>query len=220
MTSNKKHAGLVRRHGGFTLIETLVAVLVLAMAIAGPLTIASKGLNSALIAKDQTTAYNLGQDAIEYVRFVRDSNRLAGNTDWLAGLDGAATNTHTNNGGLGVNCANYPGASASPSACAVDAVRDTTNNNNCANIAANGLPLCSTPLLYDSVTGQYGTTATANTTPTIFTRTVLIECLASSAVTANCSIANEAIVRVTVQWNDVGGTTRQIVVSENLFSWQ
>jgi len=74
---------------GFTLIETLMAILVLTIAIVGPLTIASKGLGAALISKDQTTAYLLAQDAIEYIRFKRDSNRLAGVVDSMQGLDGA-----------------------------------------------------------------------------------------------------------------------------------
>ncbi len=71
---------------GFTLIETLVAVVILATAIAGPLTIASKGLSAALVAKNQTTAEFLAQDAVEYVRFVRDSNRLT-NKSWLTRLN-------------------------------------------------------------------------------------------------------------------------------------
>ncbi len=82
--------------GGFTLIETLVAVLLLATAIAGPLTIASKGLLAASVARDQITAFYLAQDAVEYVRYQRDSNKLS-NAAWLAGLaactsaDGSAT---------------------------------------------------------------------------------------------------------------------------------
>lgn len=70
---------------GFTLIETLVAVLLLTSAIAGPLTLASKGLSAALIARDQMLAFYLAQDGVEYVRFVRDSNRLS-KVAWLTGL--------------------------------------------------------------------------------------------------------------------------------------
>lgn len=70
---------------GFTLIETLIAVLLLATAIAGPLTIAAKGLSAALIARDQMVAFYLAQDAVEYVRFVRDSNKLSGDP-WLTNL--------------------------------------------------------------------------------------------------------------------------------------
>ncbi len=89
MISNitKKVVQVVR---GFTLIETLIAVLLLATAIAGPLTIAAKGLSAALIARDQMVAFYLAQDAVEYVRFVRDSNKLAGDP-WLTNLTACTT---------------------------------------------------------------------------------------------------------------------------------
>ncbi len=74
---------------GFTLIETLMAIFILSVALTGPLTIASKGLQTALIAKDQTTAYYLAQDAVEYVRFKRDSNTLEGK-EWLDGFVGCS----------------------------------------------------------------------------------------------------------------------------------
>jgi hypothetical protein len=63
-------------------------VLILATAIAGPLTIASRGLNAALVAKDQTVAYYLAQDAVEYIRYKRDSACLVAGSpcgsNWLA----------------------------------------------------------------------------------------------------------------------------------------
>lgn len=70
---------------GFTLIETLIAVTILATAIAGPLTIAAKSFMAAVVVKDQITAFYLAQDAVEYIRFKRDTNRLAGSS-WLTGL--------------------------------------------------------------------------------------------------------------------------------------
>jgi prepilin-type N-terminal cleavage/methylation domain-containing protein len=79
-------SNIKNRIRGFTLIETLVAVLLLTTAVAGPLTIASKGLSAALIARDQMIAFYLAQDGIEYIRFVRDSNKLGG-AAWLNGLD-------------------------------------------------------------------------------------------------------------------------------------
>lgn len=87
MTSRLLHilGKVARRVRGFTLIETLVAVLLLASAIAGPLSIAAKGLTAALVARDQMVAFYLAQDAVEYVRFVRDSNKLSGR-QWLTGL--------------------------------------------------------------------------------------------------------------------------------------
>lgn len=75
-----------RTTSGFTLIETLVAITILLVALAGPLTIAQRGLTSALFARDQITAFYLAQEAVEYVRNVRDENILQGQ-NWLQGLN-------------------------------------------------------------------------------------------------------------------------------------
>src|SRR6185369_6180494 len=73
-------------HSGFTIIETLVAIAILMIAIAGPLTVAQKGLTSSIYARDQMIASYLAQDAIEYVKNVRDSDKLAGQ-GWLSSFD-------------------------------------------------------------------------------------------------------------------------------------
>lgn len=70
---------------GFTLIETLVAVSILMGAVAGPLTIAQKSLTIARGARGQITAHYLAQDALEYVRSVRDGNFIGG-SNWLSNL--------------------------------------------------------------------------------------------------------------------------------------
>jgi len=75
---------------GFTLVEALVAISVLMVAVVSPLTIAQKGLSSAMYSKDQMIASYLAQDAIEYIKYVRDENvdkTLSGTpTDWLYGF--------------------------------------------------------------------------------------------------------------------------------------
>lgn len=73
---------------GFTLIETFVAISILLVSLAGPLSIAAKALQSAYYSRDEIIASYLAQEAIEYVRAVRDQNYLAGNASWLTGLDG------------------------------------------------------------------------------------------------------------------------------------
>ncbi len=75
-TQNKK---------GFTIIETLVAITVLMIAIAGPLTIAQKGLLASVYARDQMIASFLAQDGMEYARNVRYYN-IINSLDWLRGL--------------------------------------------------------------------------------------------------------------------------------------
>jgi len=72
--------------GGFTLIETFVAITILIISIVGPLTLVMKGLSVSKTTKAQITAMYLAQDGMEYIRNIRDENILTGN-NWLLDLD-------------------------------------------------------------------------------------------------------------------------------------
>ncbi len=77
---------MLQKNAGFTFVETLVAIAILLLAIAGPLTLGSQGLTASRVARDQVVATFLGQEAIEFARNMRDSNALQG-ISWLGGLD-------------------------------------------------------------------------------------------------------------------------------------
>jgi prepilin-type N-terminal cleavage/methylation domain-containing protein len=70
----------IQNNKGFTLIETLVAITILMISIAGPLTIAQKSLTAATIAKDQVIASFLAQEMIEQIK--NDRDRLGFST-WI-----------------------------------------------------------------------------------------------------------------------------------------
>ena len=70
----------------FTLIETLVAVTILSAAVAGPMALSIKSIGSASVSQDQLVAFYLGQEVMEYVRNIRDTNLINSSNDWTNGL--------------------------------------------------------------------------------------------------------------------------------------
>ncbi len=184
---------------GFTLVETLVAVLILVSSIAGPLSIASRGLSTTLIAKDQFVAFYLAQDALEQVRFMRDSACLTGppssqgdcdSSVWLGSL-----NACTGAGGCRLDSFGFN--PAAPVSCTTDpgGVCQVMNR--------------------DPVTGRYDYNSSNPVSPQKFIRTIKI------VLNPSGTFADQANVTVSVQWSDIAGITHPpIVVQETLFRWQ
>jgi len=71
---------------GLTLIETLVAISVLLISVVGPMVIYSRNISDARFAGNQTTAYYLAQEAIEFVKY-RVYTNLNNNVSWMSGLN-------------------------------------------------------------------------------------------------------------------------------------
>lgn len=63
--------------GGFTLIETMIAITILTLSIVGPMITADRAIVAAETARDQLSASYLAQEGIEYMRAVRDDAYLA-----------------------------------------------------------------------------------------------------------------------------------------------
>lgn len=182
---------------GFTLVETLVAVLMLSLSIAGPLTIASKGLNATVVAKDQFISFYLAQDAMEYVRFLRDTACLTAgggangcpSASWLSSL---------------TPCVSTDGSAA----CYFDSL----GTNPSVTTACTG----TCPVMaYDSTNKVFNYNVTAQNTPQQFIRTVTIKNDPAG------SSPDEALVTVTVSWSDIAGVTHApITIRESIFRWQ
>ena len=72
---------------GFTLVETLVAITLLAIALIGPFVAVQNAVQASYVARDQLIASQLAQEGVEYVRSVRDNNYLASpQRTWMDGL--------------------------------------------------------------------------------------------------------------------------------------
>ncbi len=178
-----------RETKGFTLVETMIAITILATAIVGPFQVAQGVLASSYTARDQLIASSLAQEGIEYVRYLRDSNFLntlhGGSTTWLAGLDGSSGSP---------NCYYQ----SSTKSCTIDPSTQTVAQ-------CTGLTCAEAPLYLNSA-NRYTQSATGNT-QTRFTRKVQL-------VSVN---GHETQVIVTVSWTGHGSYS--VVLVDNLENW-
>ena len=75
-----------RQKNGFTLIETLITIVVVSVGVLGSINLINNSFGLATIAKNKLIAADLAQEGFELVRNIRDVNYLRNNTDWLQGL--------------------------------------------------------------------------------------------------------------------------------------
>ena len=66
---------------GFTLVESLVSILILLLVVVGPMTIAAKGLQNSYFASEQITAVFLAQEAMESIQKLRLDSALEVSTN-------------------------------------------------------------------------------------------------------------------------------------------
>jgi prepilin-type N-terminal cleavage/methylation domain-containing protein len=178
---------------GFTLLETLVAILLLSVSIAAAATIAQKALQAAEYSRDETVAYYLAAEGLELTQNIRDNNFFAyPQGQWLTGL--APGLDQGNSDPCNANYGN---------ACDIDAVDE------------NIMPCISTgnvcPLYIDT-NGQYSHDSSSGS-PTAFSRSVTIK-----PISVNGS-PDEAEVTAVVVWKTGSFSTRTIKLQEMIFDW-
>lgn len=179
---------------GFTLVETLIAIMVLTFAVVGPFQVAQGVLSSAYIARDQLIAAALAQEGMEYVREIRDSNYLynahhGASLTWLSGFDGTnGPDCYAN--ACVVDPSQYPGAVPFVAGVSVISCGDT---------------ICNNRKLYLSTSNIYNQQSSGAVTK--FTRKMQLTQIS----------ATETLLTVTVSWSEHGA--HSVVLTENLRNW-
>lgn len=91
-TQHSKKQHYLRTRAGFTLVEALVAISILALTIGGLLNLTANGFFAIRYAKNDIVATNLAQESLEYIRNSRDTAAQRG----ISWRDWADTNFHWN----------------------------------------------------------------------------------------------------------------------------
>ena len=178
---------------GFTILESLISISILSVAVTGPLVYVTSSLKAAEVARDQTIAFYLAQDAVEYIKNVRDNNAGLARGSWLAGLE---------------DC--FP--SGSSIGCTIDTNNLAITTEDCG---AGPCDLMTRDGIGEDFSGYgYGTGGNWEDSP--FTRTIKMENVAHDL--GGFEDDNEEVkVTVTIEWT-TRNNDRVVTVVENIFN--
>lgn len=152
---------------GFTLVETMIAITILTLSVAGPLYAASRAIVAAQTARDQLTASYLAQEGVEYVRAMRDNEYLSAYKAGTPNVSNASwTNFLTGTGeGAVTQCRT--------TTCTLDPTRIMGYGEGSAIFQCVGGGSCAALFLLDN--GVYATERSGQSgTPTHFSRTIQV----------------------------------------------
>jgi type II secretory pathway pseudopilin PulG len=198
---NKKHKRIIPNFtSGFTLVETMVAVLILTLTIVSLMTVVANSLFAARYARDEITAGYLLQEVVDSIKNDRDTMVYLQNTNtvddsWITfktKYNSCSATSGTNGGG-----------------CYFDVLAEAGN--------ANPIPCTSTigcrDLYFDSgsTTSFYTNTSGGSKVKSPFQRKVLFE--------VDPVNSNQVKVTATVYWKN-GGLNKTRTLTNILMKWQ
>lgn len=201
---------------GFTLVETMIAVTIVTLSVAGPLYGASRAFVAAEISRDHLIASYLAQEGIEYVREMRDDEYLAAYKASGPNVSDNAWNYFLNGGGSNPS-ATISSCRTALTYCTLDPFASMGTGPMYSLQTCSPRSSCTTTPLYLSSAGTY-TQQTSSGTKTIFTRTIQAVSVPGAPVDA---LGNPVDVRIVsmVTW-DFQGTLYTVTTTDHLTPWQ
>lgn len=195
---NLRNTAKIYKSAGFTVLETMVAIIVASLAIAGASLAAQGGIRAASIAKEEVRAFYMAQEVLELLNNKKDTNELSNivngtNVDWLAGVASVANDP----------C--YPGKRCILDPWEYPLFRDC-GVGPCPKIMFKDKP---GDYRYGYLIGLGGFPELAYIKNTQYTRELSIEKSPSG---------NEVLVTINITW-DHAGSTRQFKVKTLLTNW-
>ncbi len=193
-----------RRLGrGFTLIETLVAIAIVALAVVGPLYTADRAAVAAQLSNEELTASYLAQEGIEYVRALRDNAYLS-TYNAYRNTPGANIPAIAWNAFLNTN----PVSSCRTGTCSYDPI-------------AGQLSVCTGSCQELYLADGYYTTESglANAAWTPYTRSIQVQNITPAPPTDAQGNPVDVQAVSTVTW-DFHGTPHTVSIAEDLTPWQ
>ena len=195
---NNMKMKLTKNSRGFTLVETLVAIGILSASIAATFTSVQMSLKISNNVKNQVTAFYLAQEALEFIKNVRDENALhslenPGSVNWLHGL---AENSN--------DPCWYGGGGVSQKTCTIDSAKGISGGG--VSACSGGFGSCPN-LNQDSSTGLFGYTSGGTWVPTNFKREIQITYAGADGI----------IVTIRMQWYS-GSTPKSFTVSGSVYN--
>ncbi len=204
-------------YSGFTLVETLVAVAIIMLAITGPFMSAERTVVVASIVRDKMTASFLAQEGLEYTRALRDKVYLeecykdsAACSYWWGDYSSKPyqdTRYDIQQCSVSTPCSVDTSMNKSTYSTPYITPFNTLNTTE-LHVCLSNSQTCGA-LYLNKATGQYTTTASSNTVPTRFIRTIYAQTFAGSPDTEIIS---------TVKWTN-HGRVYSSSVSDRLTSW-
>jgi Tfp pilus assembly protein PilV len=188
---------------GFTIVETLVAVAILMISIAGPLVVANQSLKAAQYSKNQSIATFLAQETIEYIKNIKNNNHAngVGLTNWLL----TPSNVKNDSGiqlDLSTACKTSSMVAGTNNLCDLDSKEALTGSlhNNCQNSATN--PPKQGCIIYKDSNNNYSSNSSSGTA-TNFRRFFTVDAQANGT---------EARIKVTVSWVENGSVYNSVIL--------
>ncbi|MGI9118186.1 MAG: type IV pilus modification PilV family protein [Minisyncoccia bacterium] len=201
---------------GFTLIEVLVAVLLLSITVAALLTLVADSVTAASYGKNDIVATYMGQEALDYFRNVRDTNLHQGATtttwtDFLRGTNPITSNNEFGDPTGGTDC-------YSASGCELDIFGLNTTGNP-PYVRACLLGCTEIKKAYSSLLGgttYYTINQTTRGDGTGFKRTINLKQPSGTAFNSGSDVV---LVEVTVTWYN-GTSLKSKIFTETLYNWK